>query len=462
MAGLWGTKGNEAQLKQYEKEQQQLLKEIQRQKEANLKKEQNKKKLDERVVVEQMKMMQTITRPRIGVIVMKSEIEERFGFFEHEDLWMAIGKRVIGDSVLKEAKMSAIEDDAKLWRECNEDTDDRQFKMTFRVTGGSTVSDKWPFPANSTMLDAVKIIIKERTTPSDNVLPMDVAGKFVTIVLPHNMKFAKLVDAKRYVAKVNEIRYKINRMVATVRMRSCLSVGAAAPGDDDFDEVAVAASDDNEILVEPAKIGRINAKAELQNGINGDVIFTTNTDVVNNMSVKTLRDIVNKALFADSGPINFEMVLKAGSLLMYDNIASGKPNVLENFNLNKNNVIQVQNAIRPVQDNEAMKGEEARQPKNKYARFCLNLDIDEDSVALRHSQYVMEHDTCWTKTSNVTFRFIEHPENSDYQNRCVTLYDEYSFNMFYEQDSLRTMKRIIAMGLSTYGFRRVRFVLEDR
>ena len=102
-----------------------------------------------------MKMMQTITRPRIGVIVMKSEIEERFGFFEHEDLWMAIGKRVIGDSVLKEAKMSAIEDDAKLWRECNEDTDDRQFKITFRATGGSTVSDKWPFPANSAIVDAV-------------------------------------------------------------------------------------------------------------------------------------------------------------------------------------------------------------------------------------------------------------------------------------------------------------------
>ena len=109
-----------------------------------------------------------------------------------------------------------------------------------------------------------------------------------------------------------------------------------------------------------------------------------------------------------------------------------------------------------------MKEDETNQQNNKYARFCLNLDIDEGSVALRHSQYVMEHDTCWTKTSNVTFRFIEHPENSDYQNRCVTLYDEYSFNMFYEQDSLRTMKRIIAIGLSTYGFRRVRFVLEDR
>ena len=64
-------------MKQYEKEQQQLLKEIQRQKEANLKKEQNKKKLDEGIVAEHMKMMQTITRPRIGVIVMRSEMRLR-------------------------------------------------------------------------------------------------------------------------------------------------------------------------------------------------------------------------------------------------------------------------------------------------------------------------------------------------------------------------------------------------
>ena len=142
------------------------------------------------------------------------------------------------------------------------------------------------------------------------------------------------------------------------------------------------------------------------------------------MSVKTLRENVKNVLFGNYSPINFEMVLKTGSVLMYDNIAEGIVNVLENFNLNKNNGIQVRNVTRLMQDNKDMKGDEAKEQKNKYARCFLHLDIDEDSVDLRHSQYVMEHDTCWTKTSNVTFRFIEHPENSDYQNRCVTLYDE--------------------------------------
>ena len=104
---------------------------------------------------------------------------------------------------------------------------------------------------------------------------------------------------------------------------------------------------------------------------------------------------------------------------------------------------------RLMKDNAAMKGDEAKEPKNKYARFFLNLDIDEDStLTLRDSEYVMKHVTCWTKTYNITFRFIEHPESSDYQNRCITLYEEHSFNMFYEQDSLRTMKSIIAMSLS--------------
>ena len=325
--------------------------------------------------------------------------------------------------------MSAIEDEATKWR----------INLRTRTIGSSRslpepqaavrcrTNDR-PQPTRP-FLGAVNKITKQRATPSDNVLPMDVAVKFGTNVLPHSMKVAKLIDAKIFVVKVNEPRYNINRMAAKVRMQSCSAAGAAAI-DDAIDEAAAAASDDNEIFVEPAQkniIGRISAKVELQNGINGDGVFNTDIEVVNTMSVKTLRENVKNVVFGDYGPIHFEMVLKTGSVLMYDNVAGGDVNIQENFDLNRNNVIQVRNLIRLMKDKKAMHGDSAKQQNKMFARFCLNPHIDEDSTAtLRGSQYVIRSDQCWTKTSDITFRFIEHPESSDYRNRCITLYDKYS------------------------------------
>ena len=57
---------NEAQLKQYEKAQQQLLKEIQRQKEANLKNEQNNKNIDEKIEVEHIRRCRQL--PGLGLV----------------------------------------------------------------------------------------------------------------------------------------------------------------------------------------------------------------------------------------------------------------------------------------------------------------------------------------------------------------------------------------------------------
>ena len=77
-------------------------------------------------------------------------------------------------------------------------------------------------------------------------------------------------------------------------------------------------------VVKKNTIGLINEKVELQNGISGDVIFSTVIDVVNNMSVKTLRENVTMLLFGDYS-IFFEMAQKtdSGSVIMYDNIAGG-------------------------------------------------------------------------------------------------------------------------------------------
>ena len=77
-------------------------------------------------------------------------------------------------------------------------------------------------------------------------------------------------------------------------------------------------------VVKKKTIGLIQVKVELRNGINGDVIFTTVIDVVNNMNVKTIRESVTMLLFGEY-PIYFEMALKtdSGSVIMYDNIAGG-------------------------------------------------------------------------------------------------------------------------------------------
>ena len=119
-----------------------------------------------------------------------------------------------------------------------------------------------------------------------------------------------------------------------------------------------------------------------------------------------------------------------GSVIMYDNIAGGLDNKLNNCSLKNDDLIQVRNVLRLMKVEDATDGDDAKQKRNKYARFYLNLDIDEDStVSLRDSQYVMKNDKCWRMTSLITFSFIEHPDNRDYQNRRITLYDEYSYNM---------------------------------
>ena len=142
----------DAQTKQYakeqarlEKEQAQLEKEKQRQKDEHLKEEQKKQCIDAKIAKEQFDMMtKTKTLQRIGVIVLRSDIERHINGIEHEDLWMAIGERVTKDSVVKDTIMSAVKDDAAKWREINKQdargspfSSKRQVAIRYRMNGRS-------------------------------------------------------------------------------------------------------------------------------------------------------------------------------------------------------------------------------------------------------------------------------------------------------------------------------------
>ena len=303
----------DAQTRQYakeqarlEKEQAQLEEEKQRQKD-----EQKKLCIDEKIAKEQYAMLtKTKDLQRIGVIVRRSDIERHINGIEHENLWLAIGDRVTQDLVVKETIMSVVKDVAAKWRE-NNNQDARAFTIKFLFAGRNAVSDKWAFSASLTILDAVKRIIDERTKWKDEVLPEDCTVKFDVTKLAHHMTvFANLVDKKNVVGTTC-LKYSINFRGAELRKTS----GAAASSS------GVAAVVE---VVKKNTIGLINVKVELQNGISGDVIFSTVIDVVNNMSVKTLRENVTMLLFGDYS-ICFEMAQKteSGSVIMYDNIAGG-------------------------------------------------------------------------------------------------------------------------------------------
>jgi hypothetical protein len=135
--------------------------------------------------------------PRTGVIIMRDEIEKRIGYFEHEDLWKAIGKRVVSDSGAKQAITNAIASEAETWRS-SYNRDEREFTIKFRATSGQTVLDQWKFCTYHIILDVVNVIIKDRTAAMDNVLPEDVTVKFGTEALPKNMTFGKLVDNRAF------------------------------------------------------------------------------------------------------------------------------------------------------------------------------------------------------------------------------------------------------------------------
>ena len=71
------------------------------------------------------------------------------------------------------------------------------------------------------------------------------------------------------------------------------------------------------------------------------------------------------------------------------------------------------------------------------------MNLEGSIVSLRNSQYVMKNDKCWRRASSSIM--LEHPDNSDDPGSRITLYDEYSCNMFCELDSVRYMKRMLAM-----------------
>ena len=103
----------EAQVKLWEKQRaEEEEKEMQRHKLAALKEEQLKKGTATSIEAEQEKMMDAKTLPRVGIITSRSEIEQKLGDFEHEDLWKAICMRVSSDSDIKEVMMNAITDEA--------------------------------------------------------------------------------------------------------------------------------------------------------------------------------------------------------------------------------------------------------------------------------------------------------------------------------------------------------------
>ena len=84
---------------------------MQRQELATLKAEQLKKAIATQIEAEQEKMVDVTTLLRIGIISTRSEIEQHIGYFKHDDIWKAIGKRAASDSVVKESIMKAITDE---------------------------------------------------------------------------------------------------------------------------------------------------------------------------------------------------------------------------------------------------------------------------------------------------------------------------------------------------------------
>jgi hypothetical protein len=73
--------------KKWEKEQQGLNKELQRQREQQLKADNLKKyEINNNIEAENLKMRKAKTLVRVGVILTKSEFEQRIGYIEQEDL----------------------------------------------------------------------------------------------------------------------------------------------------------------------------------------------------------------------------------------------------------------------------------------------------------------------------------------------------------------------------------------
>ena len=146
-------------------------------------------------------------------------------------------------------------------------------------------------------------------------------------------------------------------------------------------------------------------------------------------------------------------------------LRGGKDNHLNIYGLKKDDVIQVRNVVRKMLDKDATKelsgeaeisGEDesgqrvvkkVKIQSNKYARFRLNRNVDEDSTLHDSMQLIKDYKN-WSKIEHITFHFIEHPNNRDYKKRETTMYDESSLNMFYETDSMTTVQRKLAVALS--------------
>ncbi len=57
---------------------------------------------------------------------------------------------------------------------------------------------------------------------------------------------------------------------------------------------------------------------------------------------------------------------------------------------------------------------------DKYARFLLNVDVD-NYETLSDTLPLMKNQKYWTKINGLTFHFIDHNKNSDYQYRHINV-----------------------------------------
>ena len=119
------------------------------------------------------------------------------------------------------------------------------------------------------------------------------------------------------------------------------------------------------------------------------------------MSVMSLRQNIMKILFDENLNIALEMAVKTGSVHMYDAIARGSKNISKIYWMKKGDVIQVRNVVWRMRYKAAMQGDDkdlqeeeisgedesekrmvkkVKQQRNKFARFRLQVDVDDDSA----------------------------------------------------------------------------------
>ena len=183
---------------------------MQRQELATLKAEQLKKAIATQIEAEQEKMVDVTTLLRIGIISTRSEIEQHIGYFKHDDIWKAIGKRAASDSVVKESIMKAITDEVATWMENDKEhvaVDERRLAIKFRALGSMTDFFTLEFPGHWNISQVIRDLIKKRTDPDDKELAEDVSVTFDKKALPNMMTIGKLVDEGGFLKDIYELTF---------------------------------------------------------------------------------------------------------------------------------------------------------------------------------------------------------------------------------------------------------------